>query len=155
MRRKRAEKRPIEADPVYGNVLVTKLVNKVMQDGKKSKAQEIVYKSLEILKEKTGEEAMDALNKAVNNVRPLIEVRSRRIGGSTYQVPFEVAEERAISLALRWIVASARSKSGKPMVERLSNELLDAHKGTGASVKRKDDLHKMADANKAFAHYRW
>jgi len=155
MRRKRAEKRPIEADPVYGNVLVTKLVNKVMQDGKKAKAQEIVYKSLEVLKEKTGEEAMDALNKAVNNVKPLIEVRSRRIGGSTYQVPFEVAEERAISLALRWIVASARSKSGKPMIERLSNELLDAHKGTGASVKRKDDLHKMADANKAFAHYRW
>lgn len=155
MRRRRAEKRKIIADPIYNDELITKLVNRVMLDGQKSKAQKIVYSALEVLKEKTGEDAVEAFHKAVENVKPLVEVRSRRIGGATYQVPFEVPERRALSLALRWIVTSARSKQGKPMNERLSQELIDAYNGTGVAVKRKDDVHKMADANKAFAHYRW
>jgi len=155
MRRRRAEKRKIIADPIYNDELITKLVNRVMLDGQKSKAQKIVYGALEILKEKTGEEAVEAFHKAIENVKPLVEVRSRRIGGATYQVPFEVPERRALSLALRWIVTSARSKQGRPMIDRLSQELLDAYNGVGAAVKRKDDVHKMADANKAFAHYRW
>jgi small subunit ribosomal protein S7 len=155
MRRRRAEKRKIIADPIYNDELITKLVNRVMLDGQKSKAQKIVYGALEVLKEKTGEEAVEAFHKAIENVKPLVEVRSRRIGGATYQVPFEVPERRALSLALRWIVTSARTKQGRPMIERLSQELLDAYNGVGAAVKRKDDVHKMADANKAFAHYRW
>lgn len=155
MRRRRAEKRKIIADPIYNDELITKLVNRVMLDGQKSKAQKIVYEALEILKEKTGEDAVEAFHKAIENVKPLVEVRSRRIGGATYQVPFEVQERRSLSLALRWIVTSARTKQGRPMVDRLSQELLDAYNGVGAAVKRKDDVHKMADANKAFAHYRW
>ncbi|MGM0640171.1 MAG: 30S ribosomal protein S7 [Thermotogota bacterium] len=155
MRRRRAEKRKIIADPIYNDELITKLVNRVMLDGQKSKAQKIVYGALEVLKEKTGEEAVESFHKAIENVKPLVEVRSRRIGGATYQVPFEVAERRALSLALRWIVTSARTKQGRPMIDRLSQELIDAYNGVGAAVKRKDDVHKMADANKAFAHYRW
>ncbi|MDK2945446.1 30S ribosomal protein S7 [Geotoga petraea] len=155
MRRRRAEKRKIIADPIYNDELITKLVNRIMLDGQKSKAQKIVYGALEILQEKTGENAVEAFHKAIENVKPLVEVRSRRIGGATYQVPFEVPERRALSLSLRWIVTSARSKQGKSMIDRLSQELLDAYNGVGAAVKRKDDVHKMADANKAFAHYRW
>jgi small subunit ribosomal protein S7 len=155
MRRRRAEKRKIIADPIYNDELITKLINRIMVNGQKSKAQKIVYGALEVLKEKTGEEPVEAFHKAIENVKPLVEVRSRRIGGSTYQVPFEVPERRALSLSLRWIVISARSKQGRPMVERLSQELLDAYNGVGAAVKKKDDVHKMADANKAFAHYRW
>ncbi|SRR6056297_848836 len=155
MRRRRAEKRKIIADPIYNDELITKLVNRVMLDGQKSKAQKIVYGALEVLKEKTGEDAVESFHKAIENVKPLVEVRSRRIGGATYQVPFEVAERRALSLALRWIVMSARAKQGRPMIDRLSQELIDAYNSVGAAVKRKDDVHKMADANKAFAHYRW
>ncbi|MDN5343359.1 30S ribosomal protein S7 [Oceanotoga sp. DSM 15011] len=155
MRRRRAEKRAIAPDPVYNDILVSKLVNRIMVDGKKSKAQKIVYESLERLAEKTGEKPVDAFHKALGNVRPVVEVRSRRIGGATYQVPFEVPERKAISLALRWIVTAARSKQGKPMVDRLSQELLDAFNETGIAVKKRDDTHKMAEANKAFAHYRW
>lgn len=155
MRRRRAEKRVVAPDPVYGDYLISKLINRIMQDGKKSKAQKIVYGALEILQEKTGEKPIDAFHKAVNNVRPLLEVRSRRIGGSTYQIPFEVPENRGLSLALRWIVTSVRNKQGRKTVDKLAQELIDAYNETGTAVKKREDIHKMADANKAFAHYRW
>ena len=126
-----------------------------MQDGKKSKAETIVYKAIDMLAERTKQAPMDAFKKAMGNVRPLLEVRPRRVGGATYQIPFEVPEERSIALALRWIIASARSKKGKPMSERLALELIDAYNGQGAAVKKREDIHKMADAGKAYAHFRW
>ena len=150
-----APKRPLVNDPVYGSPLVTQLVNKVLIDGKKSTAESIVYGALEMCREKTGCDPVNTLKKALDNVRPSLEVRSRRVGGATYQVPVEVRPGRATTLALRWLVAFSRQRREKTMAERLANELLDASNGLGASVKRREDTHKMAEANKAFAHYRW
>jgi small subunit ribosomal protein S7 len=155
MRRRRAPKRPVAPDPIYNDVLVSKLVVRIMKDGKKTVAQSIVYGAFDIIKEKLEKDPLEVYHQAVENVRPLIEVRPRRVGGATYQVPFEVPEDRAISLALRWIVKAARDKSGRPMREKLAQELIDAYNGVGAAVKKRDDVHKMAEANKAFAHYRW
>ncbi|GGM51898.1 30S ribosomal protein S7 [Longimycelium tulufanense] len=150
-----APKRPLIADPVYSSPLVTQLVNKVLQDGKRSIAEKIVYGALEGCREKTGTDPVVTLKRALDNVKPSLEVRSRRVGGATYQVPVEVRPGRSTTLALRWIVTFARQRREKTMVERLMNELLDASNGLGASVKRREDTHKMAESNKAFAHYRW
>ncbi|PNR97140.1 30S ribosomal protein S7 [Petrotoga sp. 9PWA.NaAc.5.4] len=155
MRRRSAEKRNIAPDPIYGDILLSKFINRLMYDGKKSLAQDIVYSSLEKLANVTKEEPLEAFHKAINNVKPIIEVRSRRVGGSTYQVPFEVEENRATSLAIRWIITSAQSKKGRSMIEKLSQELIDAYNNTGTAVKKKEDVHKMAEANRAFAHYKW
>lgn len=155
MRRRRAPKRPVTPDPIYNDVLVSKLIVRIMKDGKKTVAQSIVYGAFDIIKEKLEKDPLEVYHQALQNVRPLIEVRPRRVGGATYQVPFEVPEDRAISLALRWIVKVARDKSGRPMKEKLAQELIDAYNGVGAAVKKRDDVHKMAEANKAFAHYRW
>jgi small subunit ribosomal protein S7 len=142
-------------DPIYRSVLITQIVNKVLQRGKKSVAERIVYDALEIVKEKTGSEPLSTVKRAVENVKPQLEVKSRRVGGATYQVPVEVRPRRANTLAIRWIVGYARQRREKTMAERLANELLDASNGVGASVKRREDMHKMAESNKAFAHYRW
>ncbi|GAA3935753.1 30S ribosomal protein S7 [Pseudoclavibacter caeni] len=150
-----APKRPVVADPVYGAPVVTQLINKVLLDGKKSLAETIVYGALEGAREKTGEDPVATLKKALDNVRPSLEVRSRRVGGSTYQVPVEVKPHRANTLALRWLVTYARQRREKTITERLTNEILDASNGLGAAVKRREDTHKMAESNKAFAHYRW
>ena len=150
-----APKRPLIADPVYGSPLVTQLVNKILLDGKKSTAERIVYEALEQAREKTGTDPVVTLKRALDNVKPALEVRSRRVGGATYQVPVEVRPGRSTTLALRWLVTFSRARREKTMVERLANELLDASNGLGASVKRREDTHKMAEANKAFAHYRW
>jgi small subunit ribosomal protein S7 len=150
--------REIMPDPIYRDVLVHKLINKVMVDGKKSKAEKIVYGALQILAEKTGEQPLEALYKAIENLKPMLEVRPRRVGGATYQIPMEVPPRRQISLALKWLVEAARSRSGKgnyTMLEKLSNELLDAYHNRGNAVKKKEETHKMAEANKAFAHYKW
>ncbi|HEY5853003.1 MAG TPA: 30S ribosomal protein S7 [Aldersonia sp.] len=150
-----APKRPLINDPVYGSPLVTQLVNKILLDGKKSTAERIVYGALEQAREKTGTDPVVTLKRALDNVKPALEVKSRRVGGATYQVPIEVRPGRANTLALRWLVIFSRQRREKTMIERLANELLDASNGLGASVKRREDTHKMADANKAFAHYRW
>ena len=150
-----APKRPLINDPVYGSPLVTQLVNKILLDGKKSTAERIVYGALEQAREKTGTDPVVTLKRALDNVRPSLEVKSRRVGGATYQVPVEVRPGRSTTLALRWLVTFSRARREKTMVERLANELLDASNGLGASVKRREDTHKMAEANKAFAHYRW
>lgn len=147
--------REILPDPVYGDKLVAKLINKVMKDGKKSKAEKIVYGAFEIIKEKLGEDPLKVFHKAVENVKPLMEVRPRRVGGATYQVPMEVRPERQIHLALKWIVDAARARSERGMVNKLANELIDAYNERGGAFKKKEDTHKMAEANKAFAHYRW
>jgi small subunit ribosomal protein S7 len=150
-----AEKRPVIADPVYNSPLVTQLVNKVLLDGKRSTAERIVYGALEGVRDKTGNDPLIALRRAVDNVRPTLEVRSRRVGGATYQVPVEVRAGRSNTLALRWMISYSRQRREKTMTERLMNEILDASYGLGASVKKREDTHKMAEANKAFAHYRW
>ncbi len=150
-----APKRPVEIDPVYGNTLVTQLVNKVLVDGKKAVAERIVYTALEGCRDKTGTDPVVTLKRALDNVKPALEVRSRRVGGATYQVPVEVRAGRSTTLALRWLVTYAQARREKTMSARLMNELLDASNGLGASVKRREDTHKMAEANKAFAHYRW
>ncbi|MFW0788855.1 30S ribosomal protein S7 [Gordonia sp. TBRC 11910] len=150
-----APKRPLINDPVYGSPLVTQLVNKILLDGKKSTAERIVYQALEQAREKTGTDPVLTLKKALDNVKPTLEVKSRRVGGATYQVPIEVKPGRANTLALRWLVTFSRQRREKTMTERLANELLDASNGLGASVKRREDTHKMAEANRAFAHYRW
>ena len=150
-----APRRELEPDPVYRSVLVTQIINKVLQDGKKTTAEQIVYGALEIVGEKTGGDPIAALKRSVDNIRPQLEVRSRRVGGATYQVPDEVRPRRATTLAVRWMVANARDRRERSMADRLANEILDASNGIGASVKRREDLHKMAEANKAFAHYRW
>ncbi|MCX5041607.1 30S ribosomal protein S7 [Aldersonia sp. NBC_00410] len=150
-----APKRPLINDPVYGSPLVTQLVNKILMDGKKSTAERIVYGALEQAREKTGTDPVVTLKRALDNVKPALEVKSRRVGGATYQVPVEVRPGRSNTLALRWLVTFARQRREKTMIERLANELLDASNGLGAAVKRREDTHKMADANKAFAHYRW
>jgi small subunit ribosomal protein S7 len=154
-RKGQAPKRPVEVDPVYGNTLVTQLINKVLVDGKKQVAERIVYTALEGCREKTGTDPVVTLKRALDNVKPTLEVRSRRVGGATYQVPVEVRAGRSTTLALRWLVQYAQARREKTMAQRLMNELLDASNGLGASVKRREDTHKMAEANKAFAHYRW
>src|SRR5712672_233224 len=150
-----APKRPLISDPVYGSPLVTQLVNKVLKDGKRSVAERIVYGALEGARDKTGNDPVVTLKRALDNVKPTLEVRSRRVGGATYQVPVEVRASRSTTLALRWLVQYSKARREKTMIERLQNELLDASNGLGASVKRREDTHKMAESNKAFAHYRW
>jgi small subunit ribosomal protein S7 len=150
-----APKRPVVPDPVYGSPLVSQLVSKILLDGKKATAQSIVYTALEGTREKTGVDPVQTLKKALDNVRPAIEVKSRRVGGATYQVPIDVKPARANTLAMRWLVSFSRQRREKTMADRLMNELLDASNGLGASVKRREDTHKMAEANRAFAHYRW
>ncbi len=155
MRKRRAIKRDVLPDPVYNSKVVTKLVNQIMQDGKKGTAQKILYEAFDIIKEKTGKEPIDIYNQALENVKPALEVKSRRVGGSNYQVPIEVNDDRSQALALRWIVNYAKLRNGKGMAINLANELMDAAEGTGGAVKKREDTHKMAEANKAFAHYRW
>ncbi|GAA2075831.1 MULTISPECIES: 30S ribosomal protein S7 [Streptomyces] len=150
-----APKRPVIIDPVYGSPLVTSLINKVLLNGKRSTAERIVYGAMEGLREKTGNDPVITLKRALENVKPTLEVRSRRVGGATYQVPVEVRPGRSSTLALRWIVGYSRARREKTMTERLMNELLDASNGLGAAVKKREDTHKMAESNKAFAHYRW
>ncbi|MDT7713738.1 MAG: small subunit ribosomal protein [Pseudonocardiales bacterium] len=150
-----APKRPLHSDPVYGAPIVTQLVNKVLVRGKRSVAEKIVYQALEGCRDKTGTDPVVTLKRALDNVKPAIEVKSRRVGGATYQVPVEVRAVRSTTLALRWLITFSRQRREKTMVDRLMNELLDASNGLGASVKRREDTHKMAESNKAFAHYRW
>jgi small subunit ribosomal protein S7 len=154
-RRGAAPRRELMPDPVYKSVLVTQLTNKVLMHGKKTTAESIVYDALDIVGQKTDGDALAALKRAVDNVKPQLEVKSRRVGGATYQVPVEVRPRRANTLAIRWITGFARGRRERTMAERLAAELLDANNGIGSSVKRKEDMHKMADSNKAFAHYRW
>ena len=155
MRRRRAVKRQVQPDPKYNSILVSKLVNMVMSKGKKSIAERIVYSAFGVIEDKTSKNALEVFKKALDNARPLLEVKARRVGGATYQVPIEVRQDRGTVIALRWIRNYARSRKGKPMEEKLAQELLDAYKGEGAAVKKREDTHKMAEANKAFAHYRW
>lgn len=150
-----ATKRPTINDPVYGSPVVTQLINKVLLDGKRSKAEGVVYGALEGCREKTGTDPVQTLKRALDNVRPTLEVRSRRVGGATYQVPVEVKPVRSTTLAMRWLIGFARQRREKTMTERLMNEILDASNGLGAAVKKREDTHKMAESNKAFAHYRW
>jgi small subunit ribosomal protein S7 len=150
-----APRRELLPDPIYRSVLVTQIVNKVMQRGKRSTAERIVYDALNMIEEKTGTEPISTLKRAIDNIKPQLEVRSRRVGGATYQVPVEVRPRRANTLAIRWVVGYSRQRRERTMAERLANEILDASNGVGASMKRKEDLHKMAESNKAFAHYRW
>ncbi|MFN2590651.1 MAG: 30S ribosomal protein S7 [Actinomycetota bacterium] len=150
-----AVKREIEPDPIYQNPLVTQLINKILLNGKKSLAEKVVYKSLEQISERTANDPVITLKKAVDNVRPMLEVKSRRVGGASYQVPVEVRPHRGTTLALRWLVNYSRQRREHSMAERLTAEIMDAASGQGASVKRREDMHKMADANKAFSHYRW
>jgi small subunit ribosomal protein S7 len=154
-RRGAAPRRQLMPDPVYKSVLVTQVTNKVLMHGKKTTAESIVYDALEIVGQKTDGDALAALKRAVDNVKPQLEVKSRRVGGATYQVPVEVRASRANTLAIRWITGFARGRRERTMAERLAAELLDANNGIGSSVKRKEDMHKMAESNKAFAHYRW
>lgn len=150
-----APKRPLVQDPVYGSTLVTQLINKILKDGKKSTAERIVYGALAGAQTKTGSDPVATLKKAMDNIRPSLEVKSRRVGGATYQVPVDVKPGRATALALRWLVGYSQARREKTMTERLQNEILDASNGLGASVKRREDTHKMAESNRAFAHYRW
>jgi small subunit ribosomal protein S7 len=150
-----APRRELTPDPVYRSLLVTQLVNKILLHGKRSTAEKIVYDALKQVEEKTGAEPISTLKRAMDNVKPPLEVRSRRVGGATYQVPVEVRPRRANTLAIRWVVGFSRSRREKTMAQRLANELMDAANGLGASIKRRDDLQKMAESNKAFAHYRW
>ena len=150
-----APRRDLVPDPVYRSVLVTQVVNKVLSRGKRTLAERIVYNALDTVKDRTGGDAVTILKKAVENTRPELEVKSRRVGGATYQVPVEVRPRRATTLAIRWLVGFSRQRREKTMAERLANEILDAANGTGAAVKRREDMHKMAESNKAFAHYRW
>lgn len=147
--------RVVTPDAVYNSTVVEKFICRMMVDGKKGVASKIIYSALESVAEKSGEAAIDVFNKALDNVKPMVEVKSRRVGGSTYQVPTEIREPRREALAMRWIIAAARARSGKSMAEKLANELLDAYNSTGAAFKKKEDTHRMADANKAFTHFRW
>ena len=155
MRKRRAVKRDVLADPIYNSKVVTKLVNRMMIGGKKGKAQTILYNAFDMIKEKTGKDPMEVLNQAMENVMPSLEVKSRRVGGANYQVPIEVKADRRQALGLRWIIQYARLRGGHSMAENLANELIDASNNTGAAVKKREDTHRMAEANKAFAHYRW
>ncbi|MEE9228864.1 MAG: 30S ribosomal protein S7 [Acidimicrobiia bacterium] len=155
MRRSAAEVRKVAPDPVYGSVLVSQVVNKVLWKGKKELARKIVYDALTMVEQRRGDDPLNTLKRAIDNLRPSVEVRSRRVGGSSYQVPVEVRPSRSNTLAVRWLVNFARARREKTMVERLANEILDAADNTGAAIKKRDDIHKMAESNKAFAHYRW
>lgn len=155
MRKRRAVKRDVLADPMYDSKLVTKLVNTIMLDGKKGKAQTIVYDAFNMVKEKTGKDPMEVFETAMANIKPALEVKSRRVGGANYQVPVEVRADRSQALGLRWLVNYSRLRGGHTMAENLANELIDASEGTGGAVKKREDTHRMAEANKAFAHYRW
>lgn len=154
-RRSGVPKRDVLPDPIYGSKVITKLVNQIMVDGKRGTAQKIVYGAFDIIKEKLGQEPLDVFSKALANVTPMLEVKARRVGGSTYQVPMEIRPERRQTLAIRWIVQFTDKRNEKTAIERLSGELMDAYNNSGNSVKKKDDMHRMAEANKAFAHYRW
>ena len=155
MRKKRAVKRDVLPDPLYKSKVVTKLINQIMLDGKKGTAQTILYNAFDMIKEKTNEEPIEVFNKALENIKPALEVKTRRVGGANYPVPIEVKADRAQALGLRWLVQYSRLRGGHSMAENLANEIIDAANGVGASVKRREDTHKMAEANKAFAHYRW
>ena len=155
MRKRRAVKRDVLPDSVYNSKVVTRLVNTIMKDGKKVTAQTIVYDAFDIIKKTTKEEPIEVYNKALENIRPALEVKSRRVGGSNYQVPIEISDDRSQALALRWLVNYAKLRNGKGMAVNLANEIMDAAKGVGGAVKKREDTHKMAEANKAFAHYRW
>ncbi|AAT75980.1 MULTISPECIES: 30S ribosomal protein S7 [Mesoplasma] len=155
MRKNRAEKRDVLADPIYNSKLVTRAINKIMLDGKRGTAQTIIYDAFDIIKEKTGEEPIEIFNKAIENIKPHLELKVRRIGGANYQVPVEVSDERQVTLALRWLINYARLRNEKVMTVKLANEIIDASNNMGGSVKKREDTHKMAEANKAFAHYRW
>ena len=155
MRKRRAVKRDVLPDPIYNSKLVTKLVNRIMLDGKKGVAQTILYDAFDMIKEKTGEEPMAVYEKALENIKPALEVKSRRVGGANYQVPIEVRPDLSEALALRWLVNYARLRGGHSMAENLANEIIDASNGVGAACKKREDTHRMAEANKAFAHYRW
>ena len=155
MRKRRAEKRDVLPDAIYNSKVVTKLINTIMLDGKKGTAEKILYGAFDRIKEQTGSEPMDVYNKAMENIKPALEVKSRRVGGSNVQVPIEVSDERAQTLALRWLVNYARHGRGKTMEEKLANEIMDAANGVGGAVKKREDTHRMAEANKAFAHMRW
>jgi len=154
-RRGNVPKRDVLSDPLYGSKILAKLINQLMLDGKKGTAEAICYSAFDIVKEKTGKEPLEVFDQAIKNVMPVLEVKARRVGGANYQVPIEVRAERRQTLAIRWLVKYSRARSGKSMEEKLANELLDAYNNTGASVKKREDTHKMADANRAFAHYRW
>jgi len=155
MRRKTAEKRHPIADPIYNDVLVSKFVNAIMQSGKKNVARNLVYQAFDVITDRSEEEGVEIFRQAVNNVAPLVEVRSRRVGGATYQVPIEVRPERRTALAFRWLIQYARARNDKSMANRLANEIMSAAKGEGGAIKKKDDTHRMAEANKAFAHFRF
>ena len=156
MRRKQATKRDIIPDPKYGDVILAKFINNVMKDGKKSTAQRVIYDALEIIKSKTKtKEPLEIFNKAIENVSPVLEVKSRRVGGANYQVPYEVRGDRREALAMRWIIGTAKNKKGKPMAEKLAQELIDASKNEGEAIKKRQNVHRMAEANKAFAHFAW
>lgn len=155
MRRRKAEVRAIDPDPIYNDLLVTKLVNSVMYDGKKSIAQKVVYGAFDMIREKSGKDPLEVFKKALDNIKPIVEVKPRRVGGATYQVPVEVNEPRKTSLGLRWLLIASRGKKGRPMKVRLAEELLAAFEGSGTAVKRREDTHRMAEANRAFAHFRW
>ena len=156
MSRRRAQiKRQVEVDPVYGTRVITKFINSLMLDGKKTVAEKIVYKTFEISKEKSKQDPLDVFNEAIKNVRPNLEVKSRRVGGATYQVPVEVRSDRGQALAIRWLIESSKKRGDKTMQERLSKEFLDASTNKGNAIKKKEDVHKMAESNKAFAHFRW
>ena len=155
MRKRRAVKRDVLPDPIYNSKVVTKVVNAIMLDGKKGTAQTILYKAFDIIKERTNEDPMNIFEKAMENIKPALEDKSRRVGGSNYQVPIEVSPARSQALAIRWLVKYARERGGKGMAENLASELIDASNGTGGAVKKREDTHRMAEANKAFAHYRW
>lgn len=155
MRKRRAVERDVLPDPVYNSKVVTKLINRVMLDGKKGKSEKILYEAFEIIKKRTGEDPMVVFERAIENIKPQLEVKSRRVGGSNYQVPQEVSAKRSQALGLRWLVNYARLRGGHSMAENLANEIIDAANGTGGAVKKREDTHRMAEANKAFAHYRW
>ena len=155
MRRKRADNRQVDPDPIYNDQLVSRFINYVMESGKKNVAQRIVYDAFDMLEERTEEQGVEVFKKAVNNVAPLVEVRSRRVGGATYQVPIEVRPDRRVALAFRWIIQYAKARSDKSMAVRLANELQAAARGDGGAIKKKDDTHRMAESNKAFAHFRF
>lgn len=155
MRKRRAEVRDVLADPIYNSKMITKLINRIMLDGKKGTAQTILYDAFDIIKEKTNKNPIEVFNQAFENIKPALEIKSRRVGGSNYPVPTEVRNERAQALALRWLVQYARNRNGRGMAENLAAEIIDASNNTGGACKKREDTHKMAEANKAFAHYRW
>ena len=155
MRKRRAEKRDVLADPIYDSKVVTRLINTIMKDGKKGTAEKILYGAFDTVKERTGNDPIEVFEKAMENIKPALEVKSRRVGGSNLQVPIEVNDERSQALALRWLVNYARLRNGKSMAENLANEIIDASNGIGGAVKKREDTHRMAEANKAYAHFRW